>query len=79
MRIVELDRALAIERDGDVRAGELHQQRVPGAARDRGIDVLQRVPPAFLRVIERDVILQRIGARDVVVPAVLEAQTTPPA
>ena len=52
---------------------ELHAQRVPHVRRHRCIDVLDRDPAAVLGVVERDVVLERVGARDVVVVAVLPA------
>src|SRR5688572_17400332 len=64
--VVELDVGLAVQRYPDARAGELDAQPMPRVARDRPIDVLKRVAPAVRGVIERDVVLQRIRARDVV-------------
>jgi hypothetical protein len=68
--IVDLDVALAVERDPDVLAGELDAERVPLVAGYRGVDILDRVPATILRVVQRDVVLQRIGARNIVVVAV---------
>src|SRR5467141_4229430 len=69
--VVHLDVGLAVEDNADPLARELHAQRVPGVAGNRRIDVFQRVAPSVRRVIERYVVLQRIGARDVVVVTVL--------
>jgi hypothetical protein len=71
--VAEIDVALAVERDADLRAGELDPQRVPLAARDRRIDVLEGLADAARGVVERDVVLERVGASDVVVVAVLPA------
>src|SRR5262249_31491746 len=46
---------------------------MPGIARHGRVDVLERVAPAVRGVVERDVVLERVGARDVVVVAVLPA------
>src|SRR6202008_1427927 len=73
VRIVQLDVALAVERNSDVRADELDMQHVPGVRGNRGVDVLDRDAPAVLGVIERDVVLQRVGAGDVVVVPVFPA------
>ena len=46
---------------------------MPLAGRHRRVDVLERLADAPCGVVERDVVLERIGARDVVVVAVLPA------
>src|SRR5437667_4706308 len=48
--VVELDDALAIERDRNANAGELDPQRVPGASRHWGVDVLEGLTTAALGV-----------------------------
>src|SRR5262249_43989491 len=77
VRVVELDVALAVERDRDARAAELAAQDVPPSLRDRSVDVLDRVPATVLRVVDRHVVLERVGARDIVVIAVLPAPHEP--
>src|SRR4051812_34682789 len=72
-RVLEVDVGLAVQRHLDALARELHAQRVPGVPRYRCVDVLDRDAPAVRGVIERDVVLQRIAARDVVFLAVLPA------
>ena len=52
---------------------KLHPQGVPLVGGYRSIDVLDRVPAAARRVVERNVVLQSIGPRHVVVVAILEA------
>src|SRR6266851_6372755 len=71
--VVQLDIGFAIEQDADPGALELGAQRVPGIARHRRIDIFDRPATAALGVVERDVVLERIGARDIVVVAVLPA------
>src|SRR5258705_9692628 len=73
MTILEVDIRLAVERDADLRPGELDPQPVPDVPRHRRVHVLQRVAAPVRGVVERDVVLERIGARDVVVIAVLPA------
>src|SRR5213076_1884329 len=68
-----LDAGDAVERDANVRAAELDAQRVPLAAGDRRLDVLDGVALAVGGVIQGHVVLERVGARDVVVVAVLPA------
>src|SRR5258708_8178904 len=71
--VVELDVWLAVEDHADARAGEFRAQGVPGVPRHRRVDVFDRDAPAALRVVQRHVVLEGIGARDVVAVAVLEA------
>jgi len=69
--VVSLDVDLAVERDANSLAGELHAQRVPLILRHRRVRILDRDPTSILRVIERDVVFQRVGPGDVIVVAVL--------
>src|SRR6266508_6591026 len=71
--VVGFDVAFAVERDVDPASGKLDAQRVPLVACDRRIDVFDRDAPTVARVIERDVVLERIRSRDVIVVAVLPA------
>src|SRR5215831_6957386 len=73
MRIFHLDSRPAVVDHADTLSGKFYAERVPGIPGDGRIDVLQRVPPAVRGVVERDVVLERVGARDVVVVAVLPA------
>src|SRR4029077_14848606 len=75
--VVHFDVRLAVEDHADPLARELDAQRVPGVAGHRRIDVFQRIAPPLRRVVERYVVLQRVGARDVVVVAVLPAPYHP--
>src|SRR5215469_5563846 len=59
--------ALAVERHRNARANELDAQNVPAILRHRRIDVLDRDAVTALRVIKRNVVLQGVGAGDVVV------------
>jgi len=71
--VLLLDPGLSVEHDLDSRACELHAQRVPRVARDRRVHVLDRIAPAVRRVIQRDVVFERVRPRDVVVVAILAA------
>src|SRR4029434_1955460 len=73
MIVFHLDVRLAVEWHAELLAGELHSQRMPGVARNRRIDVLERSATAVLRIVQRHVVLQRVGARNVVVVSVLPA------
>src|SRR4051812_17306775 len=73
MDVLQVDVRLAIQRDADLRLRELDAQRMPHVARNRCIHVLKRVAPPVRRVIERDVVLERVGACDVVVVPVFPA------
>src|SRR5262252_7985934 len=73
MRVVHLDILLAVVDHADLCSGEFYAERVPGIAGDGRVDVLERVAPSVRGVVERDVVLERVGARDVVVVAVLPA------
>src|SRR6266581_4063587 len=73
MAVVHLDIGLAVEHHADLFSGELHPQRVPDVPGHRRVDVLDRVAPSVLRVVEGHVVLERVGARDVIVVAVLPA------
>src|SRR5438067_1505261 len=71
--VLDVDIGLAAERDANSPSCEVDAQRVPAIFLHRGIDVFDRIASAVLRVIERNVVLERIGARDVIVVAALEA------
>src|SRR6185503_7864546 len=60
-------------RHADLLQIEVHPERVPGVLLYRRIDILDRDAPAVLGVVERDVVLEGVGAGDVVVVAVLPA------
>src|SRR6266853_6950727 len=75
--VVRLDVLLAVQTDAHLLAREVHAQRMPRVARYRRIDVLDRVAPSIHRVIERHIVLERVGASDVVVVAVLPAPDHP--
>src|SRR5258708_6503495 len=75
--VLRLDVLLAIQTHAHLPPGEIHAERMPGVAGNGRIDVLDRVAPAVARVVERHVVLERIGARDVVVVAVLPAPYHP--
>src|SRR6267154_4790649 len=63
--VVRLDVLLAVQAHAHLRPGEIHAQRMPRVARYRRIDVLDGVAPSVRRVIQRHVVLERVGARDV--------------
>jgi hypothetical protein len=71
--VVGVDIGLAVQRHADMPAGKLDPQRMPRSAGDRRVDILDGDAPARLRVVERDIVFQRIGARDIVVAAILPA------
>src|SRR6266513_5081287 len=50
---------------------ELHPQRMPDIGADRRIDVLYRDAAAVCRVVKRNVVFKRVGARHVIIVAVL--------
>src|SRR5882762_9379815 len=75
--VVRLDVLPAVQAHAHLLPGEVHAQRMPRVARYRRIDVLDRVAPAVDRVVERHIVLERVGARDVVVVAVLPAPYHP--
>src|SRR5258708_5257309 len=75
--VVHLDVGLAVEDYADPLARELHAQRVPDVAGNRRIHVFDRVAPSVRRVVERYVVLKRVGARDVVVVAVIPPPSHP--
>jgi hypothetical protein len=62
---------LAVKRDTNALAGELHAQGVPPILRHRRVHVLERDPAPMLCVIERNVVFQRVSPRDVIIVAVL--------
>src|SRR5712691_11613143 len=64
--VVHLDVGLAVEDYADPLPRELHAQRVPDVPGNRRIHVFDRVAPSVRRVVERYVVLKRVGARDVV-------------
>src|SRR5689334_290634 len=71
MVVLELDAGRAVEGNADARAGEPDRERMPLPRGDGRRHILDRGAAAILRVVERDVVLERIGAGDVVVVAVL--------
>src|SRR5467141_1074511 len=77
MAVIGLDVRLAVEDYADLLSRELHAQRVPDVPGHRRIHVFDRVAPSVRRVVERYVVLERVGARNVVVVAVLPAPYHP--
>src|SRR5207237_1201669 len=71
--VVHLDIGLAVEGHLDALAAKYDAKRVPLFGGDRRIDVLERLAAAGRGVVERDVVLEGVGARDVVVVAILPA------
>src|SRR5436189_5049800 len=71
MIVAELNVRLAIQQDLDVLAGEFDAQNMPSVRCDRRIDILDRDSSTIGSVIERHVVLKRVGARHVVVYNVL--------
>src|SRR5688500_3636947 len=71
--VLNVDVGLAVQRNADARRREFNPQRVPHVPRDRRVDVPDRDAAATLRVVQRDVVLERVGAGNVVVVAVLPA------
>ena len=77
VRIVGLDEDLAVERNKNPVTRELRAQGMPLILRHWRVDVLDRDSTPFLRAIERNVVLQGVGAGDVVVSPSFQRQTTP--
>ena len=69
--------ALAIQQNRNVLVLEFHPQRMPDVGADRRIDVLDRDAAPVRGVVKRHVVLQRVGARDIIVVAVLPAPQHP--
>src|SRR5436309_8450426 len=61
MRVGELDVALAIERHRDALSVEVHPQDMPAIRHDWRRDILDGVSTPTHRVVERDVVLERVG------------------
>ena len=73
MPVFLVDIRFAVECDLYLFAGKFYPQRMPDILRHRCVDVLERFAAAVLGVVERDVVLQRVGARNVVIVAILPA------
>src|ERR1700682_137026 len=71
--IVQLDVHVSIQCDLYPLAAEFDAQAVPLILRDRSIDVFDGIPAAVLRVVQRHIVLERVGPGDVVVVAILPA------
>src|SRR5439155_22353936 len=56
---------------------EFHPQRMPDVGADRRIEVLDRDAAPVRGVVKRHVVLQRVGARDIIVVTVLPAPQHP--
>src|SRR5262249_36286776 len=69
--VASFDRYLAVESDFELVAREIHPQRVPLIGGNSHVYVFERPPTSLDGVIDRHVILQCVGAGDVVVFAVL--------
>src|SRR5215471_10085252 len=69
--VVLLDVGLAVEDDADPRPLEFHAQNVPNIRPDGCVHILDRDPPPALGVVERHIVLERVGARDIVMITVL--------
>src|SRR5581483_507678 len=65
------ERVFAVECDLEMGAFEIHAQGVPGVQGHRDFGTLELGAFALERVIDGDVVLQRVGAGDVVIVAVL--------
>src|SRR6266850_6289394 len=70
--VVLVDDLPAVEKHLDMIADVLHGQLVPRAARDLAIPVAELTAPALDHSVQANVVLERVGARDVVVVCVLE-------
>ncbi len=68
-----IDYFVAVKRDAEFVAREVHPERVPDAGRDLRVDVFERHAFAADRVINRDVVFERVRARDIVVVRVPHA------
>src|SRR6266480_4047169 len=71
--VIPLDGFLSIERDCEMIAAEVHTQSVPRSGRHFYIGSFLLCPFAFDRVVNRHVILEGVGARDVVVVRILQS------
>jgi len=74
--VIDFDIDLAVELDAEVPAGELRTKHVPLVSRNERVHVFDRIAAAVLGVVELYVVFQRVGARAVVVAAILPAVPT---
>src|SRR5262245_34419001 len=65
MVVLQFDIGLTVEDDANLLPGEFHSESLPSSLWHRCIDILERPATAFLRVVQGDVVLQRIRSRDV--------------
>src|SRR6266567_4976503 len=71
--ILLLDIDLAVQSDANAFPGKFHSQRMPLVLRHGRVDILDGVTSSVLRVVERNIVFQRVGSRDVIVFAVFPA------
>src|SRR5437660_1573086 len=71
--VVRVDHLVAVEEDLNVVADHLHRQLVPHAGGDLAVPAIEADAAPLDHVVEVDVVLERVGARDVVVVLVLQA------
>src|SRR5438552_10385442 len=72
-----LDIDLAVQSDSNTPPDKFHFQCVPLVLRHRRVDILDSVTSSVLSVVERNVVLQRVGSRDVITVAVLPPPDQP--
>src|SRR6476659_4407715 len=77
VRVFDVDVRTSIEGDTHSGPGKRDAQRMPLVPGDRRIDVLDRGPAPSLRVVQRDVVLQCVRARHVILVAVLPSPHEP--
>src|SRR5215211_1944812 len=71
--IVRLDDFVAVESDGELIAFEIDPKRMPHPGGNFRSDAFERDAPSTDSVVDSDVVLQRVGPRDVVVVCILSA------
>src|SRR5207249_2002320 len=67
MLVLEIDVRFSVKRYRDSSAAKVHAQHVPYVACNGCGNILDRVSSATRGVVERDIVLKRVGARNVVV------------
>ena len=71
--VIHFDIGFPVERDGNVLAREVDAKRMPSFGGHGCVNVLECDPASALGVVERNVVLERVGPRDVVAVAVFPA------
>src|SRR6185295_16558283 len=66
------EQRLAVERDGEPLAFGAETEPVPFAGRDLEVRTFELLAPAFEHAVEADVVLERIGAHDIIVVRIAE-------